>query len=131
MHRLPGDHQSVVGHGVEGHAVRGEHGVLIIALFELEAEIDFVARRIAEAHARRAGRAASARRQAGFDRRRGAGVVTGGEGGFWRRFALRQNRAEPASAGRAGGFGSGELARSRSALVSMPSNSGGFVLAAI
>jgi hypothetical protein len=29
LHRLSGDHQPVVGNGVEGQAMRGEHGVLV------------------------------------------------------------------------------------------------------
>src|SRR5271154_1757000 len=48
--RLAGDDQAVVGYGVEDESVGGDDCVLIIALLEIQTEVDFVAGRIAQAH---------------------------------------------------------------------------------
>ena len=70
---LPGDHESVVSQGIEGHAMGGQHGVPIIAILEVEAEFDFVQRGIGEAE--RSALAASPQPRAGFHRSRGAGII--------------------------------------------------------
>ena len=44
LHRLPGNHQSVIGNRVESKAVGSEHRVLVIALLYAEPEVEFVLR---------------------------------------------------------------------------------------
>ena len=50
--RLSGDDQPVVALCVESQAMRSQHGILVITLFLIEAEIDFVTRRVARAEGR-------------------------------------------------------------------------------
>ena len=79
LYGLSASYQTIVGKRVEGDIVRGEDGILIIALFQLEAEIDFVARGIAKAHGAELGAQRANGGKAGFDGRGGAGIVAIGK----------------------------------------------------
>ena len=56
----PRNHEPVVGDRVEREAVRRDHRVLVVLFLVLQAEVDLVARRVAEPHRRRGWRAARA-----------------------------------------------------------------------
>ncbi len=73
--------------------MRSENGVLIIALLPLQAEIHFVARRIAQAHRTELRAQGANFGEAGFDRRRSGGVVSIGERSLCR-FAVGENRGQ-------------------------------------
>ncbi len=89
---LAGDDQAVVGTASKRDAMGGDDGVLIIALLDVEAEVDFVARGIGETHRRQLRAEGAECGETGFDGRGGAGVIAGGEGALR---ALARRRGLP------------------------------------
>jgi hypothetical protein len=80
LYGLACDHQAVVGHGVEGKVVSGQHGILIIALFSSQAKVDFVTGGIVQAHIAELRAQLADGRETGFGGRRGGSVISFAEG---------------------------------------------------
>jgi len=72
--RLSRDHHAVVGQCIESHVMRRQNGILIVALLDVQAEIDLVPRQIAESHGRKLRAKHSHGGETGLDRS-GRGVV--------------------------------------------------------
>ncbi len=74
-HRLSADDEPIVGHRVERQAVCREERVLVVALLVLQAEVDLVAGRVAQAHRGELASERAQRREARLNRHGRAGVI--------------------------------------------------------
>ncbi len=76
LHRLSPDHEAIVADRIECQAMGYEDRILIVALLDLEAKIDLIARRVGKRKRSKLGAKSSYRRETGFDWRRCARVVS-------------------------------------------------------
>jgi hypothetical protein len=74
--------------------VCGNHRVLVVAFFDLQAEIDFVSRRVGQLHRRETASQRANRGEARLDRRRRRRIVAAVEH-LLRAFGLRHDRSQP------------------------------------